>query len=671
MSAQHCPPADTLEGFVRGSVDDESFDAHLDGCLRCQAAVDELDASLNSPFSRIFGTPLTQEEPAPRYLELAARAKAILATPETDEVRTLGQYLLLETIGAGGMGRVYKAFHQKLKKSVVVKVLGPHAQSEDSRRRFLVEMEAVGRLDSPHVVVAHDAGEENGRPFLVMEHLEGCDLAQRIKRHGVMSIPEAIDCVLQAARGLADAHAAGIVHRDVKPANLLLETNGNLKVLDLGLAALSFNDRGASDSLAGTVAYMAPELFEKGRTADERSDIYSLGCTLHYLLSGQVPFPGTTPTAIVESHRKGVIPSLRQTRPECPLSLELLFRRMISTKPEDRPQSMDEVAKTLESIARPTSKNFNRRWVGVFVACAAAVVVAWIAFGHRAAVIRPDDASDNIERTNVPVAVLPKANPAPSIPMAAIASGEFWMGASDTDRRAHASEKPRRRVKLNVPFLLGKTEVTQAQYEEVMGTNPSAFSSKGRFAERVKGLDTREHPVDSVSWLDAIRFCNRLSERANLPAYYRIANDAVTIVGGNGYRLPTEAEWEYACRAGASSTWSFGEDEQRLTDFAWYAANSLDRPHAVATKNPNAWGLFDMYGNLPEWCWDRYDEQYFARMPASDPPGSGTGRERVYRGDAWNSPLPRTSARPALGGAYGGVGSINIVGFRIARNGEK
>ena len=119
-----------------------------------------------------------------------------------------------------------------------------------------------------------------------------------------------------------------------------------------------------------------------------------------------------------------------------------------------------------------------------------------------------------------------------------------------------------------------------------------------------------------------------------------------------------------------ATTWHFGENADDLKEHAWIAGNSGDRTHPVGQKKANPWGLHDMYGNVPEWCWDRFNPDYYQTMPTSDPPGSGTGRERVFRGDAWNSLLPRTSARPALGFTYGGAGSINVVGLRLARNAE-
>src|SRR5262249_10058803 len=151
------------------------------------------------------------------------------------------------------------------------------------------------------------------------------------------------------------------------------------------------------------------------------------------------------------------------------------------------------------------------------------------------------------------------------------APGEFWMGSSDSDKDALDDEKPRRKIKITQPFFLAKTKITQAQFEEIMGTNPSAFSAKGRFKNLVEGKDTRQHPVESISWIEAVRFCNRLSERHELEPYYQIEGKTVTIRGGTGYRLPTEAEWEYACRGGTPTKWYFGENVADLDQHAWFA----------------------------------------------------------------------------------------------------
>ena len=202
------------------------------------------------------------------------------------------------------------------------------------------------------------------------------------------------------------------------------------------------------------------------------------------------------------------------------------------------------------------------------------------------------------------------------------------MGSPNDDPQALMEEKPSRLIKITCPFELGQFEVTQEEFEVVMGTNPSHFS--GRDNRDLKDQDTRKHPVDSVSWFDAIRFCNRLSIRHGLPPYYEIKGDTVIRRGGLGYRLPTEVEWEYACRAGTTTRWSFGDDPKQLDHYAWHDGNSSNRTHPVGTKKPNPWGLYDMHGNVAEWCWDRYDAKGAGAHRGQRPSGAGGGADRAY-----------------------------------------
>jgi formylglycine-generating enzyme required for sulfatase activity len=251
--------------------------------------------------------------------------------------------------------------------------------------------------------------------------------------------------------------------------------------------------------------------------------------------------------------------------------------------------------------------------------------------------------------------------------MVRIEAGKFFMGSHESDRDALPDEKPRHEVRITRPFLLGEFEITQEQYEAVMGSNPSTFKVGGRSKDKVKDVDTKQHPVESISWEDAIAFCNRLSEKHGLEPFYRIEGKQVTVKGGNGFRLPTEAEWEYAARAGGEGRWSHGNDPKEHNEHAWHAGNSDDHTHPVGQKKPNAWGLFDMYGNVPEWCWDRYDADYYQQGIVVDPAGPGKGTTRVYRGGGWNTAAlqTRSAVRSSLAVAYS---VLTPVGLRVARD---
>jgi formylglycine-generating enzyme required for sulfatase activity len=237
-----------------------------------------------------------------------------------------------------------------------------------------------------------------------------------------------------------------------------------------------------------------------------------------------------------------------------------------------------------------------------------------------------------------------------------IPAGEFPMGSPDSDPDADTDEKPQHPVRITRPFYMGATEVTQGQYEAVTGADPSHF----------KGSD--DLPVETVSWLDAINYCNALSRKEGLPPFYRVQAETVEVPDGNGpgYRLPTEAEWECACRAGSWSRYCFGEDAAGLAAFAWYEGNAGGQTHPVGQKRSNAWGLYDMHGNVWEWCWDGYEADYYSKKPpATDPLGPSQADSRVYRGGSWfYTPL---YCRSALRGGVAPGYRNSILGFRVAR----
>jgi formylglycine-generating enzyme required for sulfatase activity len=217
-----------------------------------------------------------------------------------------------------------------------------------------------------------------------------------------------------------------------------------------------------------------------------------------------------------------------------------------------------------------------------------------------------------------------------------IAAGEFLMGSPESEP-GRGIDELRHRVVVSRPFYLGVTEVTQQQYAQVMSDHRNEFSELGGYRDRVEGLDTRTLPADCVSWEDAQRFCQRLSD---IPAEKE---------AGRVYRLPSEAQWELACRAGSDSLWSFGDDVKSLADFACYNDGTPPRrPHHVGQKKPNQFGLYDMHGNVWEWCQDWYGRDYYRASLLADPLGPPDGTSRVLRGGSWHSPPARCRSAQRL-----------------------
>ena len=239
------------------------------------------------------------------------------------------------------------------------------------------------------------------------------------------------------------------------------------------------------------------------------------------------------------------------------------------------------------------------------------------------------------------------------IEMVKIPGGWFEMGS----KRGEADESPAHKVWVD-SFLMDKYELTQEQYVKLVGSNPSSFKGIGR-------------PVDTISWADAVLYCNLRSRAEGLESCYDEESETWQCdFQASGYRLPTEAEWEYACRAGAETEHYFGRDPSALKKFGWYIDNSFKKTHSVGKKRPNRWGLHDMYGNVAEWCNDVYDTNYYKRSPSKNPRGPEEGDIKVLRGGGWQDSADclRSSWRAYENFSFVDACIMDSLGFRCVRN---
>jgi serine/threonine protein kinase len=281
----------------------------------------------------------------------------------------IGNYEVLDLLGRGGMGTVFKARHRRMKRIVALKVLARAVAGQaEFVQRFQREVETIAQLNHPNIVMAYDAAEDEIGHYLVMEFVNGRDLASEVIKGGPLSIADAVDFTLQAARGLEYAHARNIIHRDIKPANLLRDGSGGVKVADLGLARL-MGTAGTSavnasltqaGSVIGTVDYMAPEQALDSTAVDHRADIYSLGCTLYFLIAGQPLYTGTTLMALLLKHRDAPIPSIVAARPETPAEVEAIASKAVAKRPEQRFPTMHDLVQALEAV-QPLTRTLTGR----------------------------------------------------------------------------------------------------------------------------------------------------------------------------------------------------------------------------------------------------------------------------------------------------------------------
>jgi uncharacterized protein (TIGR03067 family) len=408
------PSLDRLMAFGQGRLAEAELaelSAHLSDCGECRAKVeDAADDTLISLLRAADTDPDHTETEDPQEAATMAPLSPTgdYAVPQNPglpaELADHARYRVQELLGVGGMGSVYKAEHLLMERPVALKLVSQSLTSNPAMvERFRREVKTAGQLKHPNIVMAYDAEQAGDSHFLVMEYVEGKSLARLVSEQGLLPVHQACDYIRQAALGLQYAHECGMVHRDIKPHNLMLTPDGQVKILDFGLARFameaapagalltapgdattaSTDRKTASDSLTqvgtvmGTPDYIAPEQATDAHTADIRADIYSLGCTLYDLLAGHAPFPEGTAVAKVMAHAERMPKPLAELREDVPAELAHVVGRMMAKEPAKRYQTPAEVAKALEPFAsRAPRRRRRRHWVAVAALVVAGLVTA-------------------------------------------------------------------------------------------------------------------------------------------------------------------------------------------------------------------------------------------------------------------------------------------------------
>ena len=552
-----------------------------------------------------------------------------------------GRYRVERVLGQGGFGITYEARDTKFKsrvKSVAIKeffvkdfcnreqetnriIVATQSKVElveKLRNKFIDEANALFELEHPGIVRVTDTFEENGTAYYVMEYINGSSLSTIIETEGPLNENKALGYIRQAASALEYLHGHNRLHLDIKPQNMMVDNDGRVVLIDFGVSKQYDEVKGENTStLLGSTPGYAP-IEQSGNGVSEfypSTDIYSLGATLYKLLTGNTPLPAhqlasgemllPLPHSVSATTRKAVESAMSLNRNNRPQSIgEFLSLLECHSEQSEESQSGEDNGETLIGGSNEEGKKhpggnvpkppFND-FLFIISVVAVCIIAVLVGINDRKA------ANNNLSTRSYTVNGV-------SFKMIAVEGGTFKMGTTAGLQNPFCDAKPDHDVTLS-NYCMGETEVTQALWQAVMGNNPSHFSGSN-------------NPVENVSYNDCITFINKLNTllSGQLPS-------------GRKFRLPTEAEWEYAARGGNRSRGSLYSGSSNPDSVAWYKDNSGRETHQVKQKQANELGLYDMSGNVSEWCNDRRGS--YSSSSQTNPKGPLSGRYRVLRGGNW------------------------------------
>ena len=547
------------------------------------------------------------------------------------------QYCIDSVLGQGVFGVTYLAQDVRLNMPVAIKEyfaqdsstrvdgLTVRAKSESYQdkfqlglTRFLGEARNLARFRHPNIVPVYNFFEEHGTAYMVMPYEDGESLETILRKRKSMDEEQLIKITVDLLGGLEKLHSAGFLHRDIKPANIYIRKDGTPVLLDFGATRHAMVDKTKMLTVIYTTGYAALEQYSNSNKGQGPwTDIYAMGAVLYRAVTGRTPLDANDRSRAV----------LRNEPDPLTLASELcrgryspMFLHAIDTAlrllEENRPQNVNAWVLMLQKTGKPTTKNNMTREIAIIDAKHKdSLKIREIELEKpkvgEASLQRSDDkmvcdvaGNEKTEKSlpqAMPIYEVEWREPATGMEFVWIRAGRFMMGSS------FDNEQPKHEVIISQGFWLGKYPITQCEWVKIMNENPSEYKGD-------------RHPVEMVSWDDVQTFIEILNKN-----------------GHGTFCLPTEAQWEYACSAGNDDEdFCFGSEVSLMKRYAWCSENSESLTHPVGEKKANAWGLYDMHGNVWEWVQDWYDAGYYHVSPKVDPKGPNSGSYRVYRGGSFN-----------------------------------